>query len=122
MGFTCRDAGKKITDRRRTDSRKRGYSLSAGGPVVEPAAENIILTPVCAHTMLSRTIVAGGNRIIDVKIVRIGRKNAFLSVDGGRAFRLNSGDIVQVRRSQSVTKLVKFGEKNFFDILHNKLR
>lgn len=105
-----------------TPTGSTGYSLSAGGPVVEPAAENIILTPVCAHTMLSRTIVAGGNRIIDVKIGRIGRKNAFLSVDGGRAFRLNSGDIVQVRRSESVTKLVKFGEKNFFDILHNKLR
>lgn len=104
-----------------TPTGSTGYSLSAGGPVVEPAAENIILTPICAHTMMSRTIVAGGNRIVDVKIGRIGRKNAFLSVDGGRAFRLNAGDIVRVRRSASVTRLVKFGEKNFFDILNNKL-
>ena len=104
-----------------TPTGSTGYSLSAGGPVVEPAAENIILTPICAHTMMSRTVVAGGNRIVDVKIGRIGRKNAFLSVDGGRAFRLNAGDIVRVRRSECVTRLVKFGEKNFFDILNNKL-
>lgn len=105
-----------------TPTGSTGYSLSAGGPVVEPSAENIILTPVCAHTMMSRTIVAGGNRVIDVRIGRIGRKNAFLSVDGGRAFRLNAGDIVRVQRSSNVTRLVKFGEKNFFDILNNKLR
>ena len=105
-----------------TPTGSTAYSMSAGGPIVEPAAENIVITPVCAHTMLSRPIVTAGSRTVDVRIGRIGRKNAFLSVDGGRAFRLNTGDTIRIQRSRYTTKLVRLSNKSFFEILNKKLK
>ena len=105
-----------------TPTGSTAYSMSAGGPIVEPAAENIVITPVCAHTMLSRPIVTAGSRTVDVHIGRIGRKNAFLSVDGGRAFRLNTGDTIRIQRSRYTTKLVRLSNKSFFEILNKKLK
>ena len=105
-----------------TPTGSTAYSMSAGGPIVEPVAENIVVTPVCAHTMLSRPIVTSGSRTIDVRIGRIGRKNAFLSVDGGRAFRLNTGDTIRIQRSRYTTKLVRLSNKSFFEILNKKLK
>lgn len=90
-----------------TPTGSTAYSMSAGGPIVEPSAENLIITPVCAHAMQTKPIVTAGNRTIDVKIGRVGRKNAFLSTDGGRAFRLNAGDSIRIQRSRHVTRLVK---------------
>lgn len=104
-----------------TPSGSTAYTMSAGGPIVEPLADNIIVTPVCAHSMLARPLVLSGGRTVDVKIGKIGKKNAFLSVDGGRAFRLNSGDRVCVERSQHKTRLVKLNGKSFFEILNQKL-
>lgn len=105
-----------------TPTGSTAYSMSAGGPIVEPSAENIIITPVCAHTMLTKPVVTAGHRAIEIKIGRMGRKNAFLSVDGGRAFRLNTGDIVRVTKSRNATKLVKLTSKSFFDILNQKFK
>lgn len=105
-----------------TPTGSTAYSVSAGGPIVEPSAENIIITPVCAHSMQSKPIVTAGHRVIEVRIGRIGRKNAFLSVDGGRAFRLNTGDVVRICKSEHVTKLVRLTDKTFFDILNRKFK
>lgn len=97
------------------------YSMSAGGPIVEPTADAMIITPVCAHSMAVRPIVLNGNSCVEVKIEKTGRKNAFLSVDGGRAFRLNPGDIVRCIRSPFSTSFIHLTEKSFFDILKQKL-
>ena len=105
-----------------TPTGSTAYSMSAGGPIVEPSAENIIITPVCAHTMLTKPVVTASHRKIEIRIGRMGRKNAFLSVDGGRAFRLNTGDIVQICKSDNATKLVKLTSKSFFDILNRKFK
>jgi len=105
-----------------TPTGSTAYSMSAGGPIIEPSAENICITPVCAHTMQARPIVTAGSRTIEVKSGRIGRKNAFLSVDGGRAFRLNAGDTVRITKSKYTTKLVRLTKKSFFEILYKKLK
>ena len=105
-----------------TPTGSTAYSMSAGGPIVEPSAENLIITPVCAHAMQTKPIVTAGNRTIDVKIGRVGRKNAFLSADGGRAFRLNAGDSIRIQRSKYATRLVKLNNKSFYEILNRKLR
>lgn len=105
-----------------TPTGSTAYSMSAGGPIVEPSAENLVITPVCAHSMQSRPIVTAGHRKIEIKIGRMGRKNAFLSVDGGRAFRLNTGDIVRISKSNHVTKFVKLTDRSFFDILNQKFK
>lgn len=105
-----------------TPTGSTAYSMSAGGPIVEPVADNIVITPVCAHTLQARPVVTAGNRVIEVRIGRIGRKNAFLSVDGGRAFRLNTGDVVRIQKSRHITKLVRLGDKSFFEIIGKKFK
>ena len=105
-----------------TPTGSTAYSMSAGGPIVEPTAQNIIITPICAHDMRTKTVVTSAQRSITVEIGRIGRKNAFLSVDGGRALRLNTGDRVTITRSPDTTKLVRLSEKSFFEIVKNKFK
>ncbi len=105
-----------------TPTGSTAYSMSAGGPIVEPSAHNFIITPICAHDMMTKAMVTSAQRRITVEIGRIGRKNAFLSVDGGRAVRLNTGDTVTITQSRYVTKLVRLNNRSFFDIVKNKLK
>ena len=105
-----------------TPTGSTAYSMSAGCPLVEPAAQNIVLTPICAHDMQTRAIVTSADREITVQLARTGRKNAFLSVDGGKAVRLSSGDRITIRRSEHVTRLLRLTGRSFFEIIQNKFR
>ena len=105
-----------------TPTGSTGYSLSAGGPIVEPEASNIIITPICAHDVMSRCIVAPGRRVVTVEMVRNSRRNAFLSVDGGKAVRMNMGDVAIVRKSNMEAKLVRLKERSFYDVLNAKFK
>lgn len=103
-----------------TPTGSTAYSMSAGGPLVEPTARNIVVTPICAHTVQARAFVTAKERDITVKIGKTGRKNAFLSADGGRAVRLNLGDIVHIRKAPQETQLVRLRSSSFFQIINNK--
>lgn len=103
-----------------TPTGSTAYSLSAGGPIVEPDANNILITPICAHDIGSRCIVVSDKRRITVQLTRNARRNAFLSVDGGKALRLNMGDVTTVRKSEKVTKLVRLKNRSFFDVIRAK--
>ena len=103
-----------------TPTGSTAYNLSAGGPIVEPEARSMMITPICAHDMGSRCIVTSDKRIITVALVRNARRNAFLSVDGGKAVRLNMGDITTIRKSNMETKLLRLKERSFFDVLNAK--
>ena len=105
-----------------TPTGSTAYSMSAGGPIVEPSARNIVITPICAHDLHTKTVVTAANRTIVATIGRIGRKNAFLSVDGGRALRLSAGDRVIVTAASCTTKLVRLSDRSFFDIVRNKFK
>jgi len=105
-----------------TPTGSTAYSLSAGGPIVEPEAKNILITPICAHDVASRCIVASHHRVINVGLVRNARRNAFLSVDGGKALRLNMGDSVTVKKSNLETKLLRLKDRSFFDVVNTKFR
>lgn len=105
-----------------TPTGSTAYSLSAGGPMVEPDAKNILITPICAHDIQSRCIVASDQRVVTVKVGKIGRKNAFASSDGGKAIRLNTGDVVKVSRSKLETQLVRIKDRSFYDIISNKFK
>lgn len=105
-----------------TPTGSTAYSMSAGGPIVEPTARNMIITPICAHDMRTKTVVTSAQHSIQVEIGRIGRKNAFLSVDGGRALRLNAGDKVTITNSRYTTKLVHLSKRSFFEIIKNKFK
>lgn len=105
-----------------TPTGSTAYSLSAGGPIVEPEAQNIIVTPICAHDIGSRCIVASEKRVINVELTQNARRNAYLSVDGGKAVRLNMGDTVTIKKSKFMTKLVRLKNSSFFDVVNTKFR
>ena len=97
------------------------YSLSAGGPVVEPTARNFIISPICAHSVHANSYVLSPEREITVQTEKNGYKPVLLSVDGGRAFSLRSGDCVEIRRSRYDTKLVRLSKRSFCEILQKKM-
>lgn len=105
-----------------TPTGSTAYSLSAGGPIVEPEARNILITPICSHDVASRCIVASDKRIVTVEMGENARRNAYLSVDGGRAVRLNTGDVATIRKSHLETKLVRLKERSFYDVVSAKFR
>ena len=105
-----------------TPTGSTAYSLSAGGPIVEPEAHNILITPICAHDMGSRCIVASPKRVITAELTQNARRNAFLSVDGGKALRLNLGDVTTVKKSNLVTKLVRLKDRSFYDVVNMKFK
>lgn len=105
-----------------TPTGSTAYSLSAGGPIVEPEAHSILITPICAHDMVSRSVVASENRTVTVELLQNARRNAFLSVDGGKALRLNMGDVTTIRKSGRETKLIRLKERSFYDIVNLKFR
>ena len=105
-----------------TPTGSTAYSLSAGGPIVEPEAHSILITPICAHDVASRCIVASDQRVITVEMTKNARRNAYLSVDGGKALRMNMGDVATVRKSNLVTKLVRLKDRSFYDVVNMKFK
>lgn len=105
-----------------TPTGSTAYSLSAGGPIVEPEAQSILITPICSHDVLSRCMVASHNRVITVGVIRNAHRNAYLSVDGGKAQRLNMGDVATIRKSDLSTKLIRLKDRSFYDVVNLKFK
>ncbi len=104
-----------------TPTGSTAYSMSAGGPIVEPTAEAIVVTPICAHSLHVRPLVLGGERMVSARMGKLNRKTAYLSVDGGKAVKRSAGDRVEICRSKSVTRLVRLSGRSFYEVLTQKL-
>ena len=105
-----------------TPTGSTGYSMSAGGPIVEPEAENIIISPICPHVMGARTFVLDPQRTVRVTAERLHGRRAYLAVDGISVADLQGGDEVIVRKSPHVTLMADLGQKSFYEIAYEKLR
>jgi NAD+ kinase len=105
-----------------TPTGSTAYCLSAGGPIVEPDAHNILINPICAHDVVSRCIVASDKRVITVGLSQNARRNAFLSVDGGKALRMNMGDVATIQKSKLETKLIRLKDRSFYDVVNMKFK
>ena len=105
-----------------TPTGSTGYSMSAGGPIVEPDAENIIITPICPHVMGLRSFVLGPDREVTVRMEKLHGRRAYLSLDGNSVLDLANEDIVLVKRSQNYTLMVDAGLRSFYEITYEKLR
>ncbi len=97
------------------------YSMSAGGPLVEPSAENIILTPICAHMLAARSFVLTSERVVEVCPQELEDKRCILSVDGRGMTDLQNGDCVVVRKSEHKLLLAHLGTKSFYETAFEKL-
>ena len=105
-----------------TPTGSTAYSLSAGGPVVEPVAQTMVVCPICTHNMRFSAYVLSPEHTLTVELERNGRKPVYLFVDESRAFALRADDKVLVRRSKHVTRLVRLTEKSFCEIFAQKMQ
>jgi len=104
-----------------TPTGSTAYSLSAGGPIVHPDLDVCVITPICPHTLSARPLVISPEKKISI-IIRSSNSEAMLTVDGQYGYNLDNNDRIVVFKSDYVTKMVKIKEKNFFQIIRNKLK
>ena len=107
-----------------TPTGSTGYSLSAGGPVGEPGAELIVLSPICPHSMQSRSIVLSPKDTVTVEI-ESGRDGEIQEVeaifDGCHKVALCTGEKIEIRKSGQTTGIVKLSQVSFLEVLHRKM-
>lgn len=104
-----------------TPTGSTAYSMSAGGPIVEPEAANIIITPICAHIMAAKSFVLAPERTVTVTPERLRGRRAVLSVDGSEGIQLSSGDEVRARWSGNTVIMADMQVRSFYDTALNKL-
>ncbi len=104
-----------------TPTGSTAYSLAAGGPVVAPSVQAFIITPICAHTLTDRPLVISDSAKIEV-VVKSQRESSYVTVDGQVGIAARSEDIVRMRKASSWVELVEPAEKNYFEILRQKLK
>ncbi len=107
-----------------TPTGSTGYNMSAGGPIVEPGARLILLTPICPHTLNSRSIILGAEDVIEIEVERreSGQEQEVeVSFDGNAGYLLRTGDRVRVWRSSRTTSIMKLSEGSFLQRLHRKM-
>ncbi|WP_089611068.1 NAD(+)/NADH kinase [Dehalobacterium formicoaceticum] len=104
-----------------TPTGSTAYSLSAGGPIVFPEIELMLMTPICPHTLFSRPMVIGANNQIHL-VLNTDSEDVMLTIDGQNGYRLEQGDEVIVQKSPLHTRLVRLNSKSFADVLRAKLR
>lgn len=104
-----------------TPTGSTAYCLSAGGPILYPTLNSIVLTPICPHTLTNRPIVLPDNFIIEV-ILRSESEDVFLTLDGQVGFSLRRNDTVEVKKTDFTTKLLIPCERDYFQILRTKLK
>ncbi|HHW02671.1 MAG TPA: NAD(+)/NADH kinase [Thermoanaerobacterales bacterium] len=103
-----------------TPTGSTAYSLSAGGPIINPGIELILLTPICPHTLRSRSIVLSKDDIIKIQVIAE-HPETMLTVDGQQGYRLLPGDEVIVKKSDYRTRLIRIKKRSFYDVLRKKL-
>ncbi|MGI6097818.1 MAG: NAD(+)/NADH kinase [Dethiobacteria bacterium] len=98
-----------------------GYSLSAGGPIVNPQLNLLLITPICPHKLYSRSVIVSDKEKIRL-IVRSRQAEVFLTVDGQIGFSLKGDDEVIVRKAEDEVQLVSFADNSFYKLLQRKLK
>lgn len=107
-----------------TPTGSTGYSLSAGGPIIAPAAGAMVITPVCPHSLNARSIVVSDSDEVTIKVrqsKKTQEEEAIATVDGGASAKLRAGDYIKVRRAGCMVKLVRLSGRSFYQVLRAKL-
>ena len=98
------------------------YNLAAGGPIIHPRADAIVLTPIAPHTLTNRPIVIPGGEVIEIRPqVVTGVEDIYVTYDGQSGYPLQQDDVIRVRRSERMLRLVKAPARSYFELLREKL-
>jgi NAD+ kinase len=103
-----------------TPTGSTAYCLSAGGPIVFPTMDAVVLTPICSHTLTNRPIVLPATQRISITLLT--DQDVMLTLDGQVGFALKANDTVEVRRAAARTRLLRVPQKHFFSVLRTKLK
>lgn len=104
-----------------TPTGSTAYNLSAGGPIAQPDGELLILTPICPHTLTSRTIVLGPDSRVRIEISMKNQGSQVISFDGDTGVSMVAGDYIEIERAKMVTRAVRLDDRSFLDILKHKM-
>lgn len=104
-----------------TPTGSTAYNLSAGGPIIHPAMSAIVITPICPHMLTNRPIVLPDSLDVEIRIATE-KQEIFLTLDGQEGLPLTTDEAVHIRRSSTSVRLVRTGEKSYFDVLRAKLK
>lgn len=107
-----------------TPTGSTGYNLSAGGPLVEPKAKLIMLTPICPHTLNQRSIILSAEDVIEIEIPQNSDgsvQTVEASFDGGHGIPLRTGEKIRITQSEKITEFLRLNRVSFLEVLHGKL-
>lgn len=104
-----------------TPTGSTAYSLSAGGPIVEPDMELMVITPICPHTLHSRSIVVDDRKKISIMIDDKNQNDSMLTVDGQESHHLTNKHEVVIKKSEKRLNIIRLENRCFFDVVRNKL-
>lgn len=103
-----------------TPTGSTAYSLSAGGPIVDPVLECMELTPICPHSFVSRSVMFSPNSKIGIKIQDLENKDAFLTIDGLNSIELKTDERVTITKATEKAKIIRLKDLSFYEVLYNK--
>lgn len=105
-----------------TPTGSTAYSLSAGGPVIYPEMECVLLTPVCPHSLISRSVLFDGNASLSVTVGCPQNASVLLTVDGEKNIKLSETDVVTIQKAPFYLNLITLNDRNFYQVLNEKLK
>ncbi|MSR03648.1 MAG: NAD(+)/NADH kinase [Gemmatimonadetes bacterium] len=105
-----------------TPTGSTAYSLSAGGPIIAPDVEAVVITPICAHTLAVRPLVIPSTAVITITPISGWAEDLLVSVDGQQAMTLGPDDTIEIGRSEHTVQLVRFGQRSYFARMRQSLR
>lgn len=97
------------------------YSLSAGGPILDPSLSAVCVTPICPHSLESRPAVLNGDSVIELCSIQCRKNSVYVTADGREGVRLEDGDTVKISKSSLTTRLIRLKSSGFLEVLRNKL-
>ena len=104
-----------------TPTGSTAYSLAAGGPILTPSVQALIITPICAHTLTNRPLVLPDTVTLEV-LVKSQRESAYVTVDGQVGVAARSDDVVRIKKAASAVEIIQPPGRNYFEILRQKLK
>jgi NAD+ kinase len=98
------------------------YNLAAGGPIMHPVVDALVVTPIAAHMLTNRPIVVPGSATIEIRPITHSGDDVLVTCDGQSGYSLQAGDVVRVSRSPSRLRLLKASGSSYYDLLREKLK
>ncbi|MDO5814822.1 MAG: hypothetical protein Q4Q18_04220, partial [Methanobrevibacter sp.] len=94
---------------------------SCGGPIVDPTAKIITLTPIAPHTIINRSIILSDDSIVKIKITELRDETSSYVLYDGKPIEVHGGDIIRIKKSDKITKIVKFENRSFIDTIRENI-